>query len=243
MDFLSALDADYRRFTAATKQAGPAVKVPTCPEWTVDDLVSHLGHVYLHKAECMRLNADPEPWPPNLGDETAPDLLRRAYSELNDEFASRAPESPAKTWFSPDQTVGFWIRRMAQETVIHRIDAELAAGIDSLPIAEDLALDGIDEILRIFLVWGANEWPDYYGDPLSTTDGVVQVGDFLVTWKDSRMAVEKAPDGIQAQATVTGSPDALLRWLWRRAGDETVDITGDRAKVAQFSELLRVSTQ
>jgi hypothetical protein len=33
-----------------------------------------------------------------------------------------ASRDPAGSWYTPDQTVGFWIRRMAQETVIHRID-------------------------------------------------------------------------------------------------------------------------
>ena len=44
---------------------------------------------------------------------------------------------------------------MAQETVIHRVDAELAAGEPIAPIPDDLAVDGIDEVLERFLAYGS----------------------------------------------------------------------------------------
>ena len=58
---------------------------------------------------------------------SAIELIDDAYRQLAQEFAARDPADPSGTWYGPDQTVGFWIRRMAQETVIHRIDAELGA--------------------------------------------------------------------------------------------------------------------
>ena len=42
-------------------------------------------------------------------------MLQRGYQDLSQEFASREPGAPSYTWFEPDPTVGFWIRRMAQE--------------------------------------------------------------------------------------------------------------------------------
>ena len=47
---------------------------------------------------------------------------REPSAGLVAEFSARKPEDPAGTWYTPDQTVGFCIGRMAQETVIHRID-------------------------------------------------------------------------------------------------------------------------
>ena len=46
--------------------------------------------------------------------------------------------------------MGFWFRRMAHETVIHRVDAELAAGLPTAHVPDDLAIDGIDEVSRFF---------------------------------------------------------------------------------------------
>ncbi len=123
--FLDCLAADYARLRAVVP-IDPSAAVPTCPGWTVADLTRHVGQVYLHKTVAMREGAEPDPWPPKeLANEEPLALLDRAYAGLLDEFAARKPEDPAGTWYTPDQTVGFWIRRMAQETVIHRIDAEL----------------------------------------------------------------------------------------------------------------------
>jgi uncharacterized protein (TIGR03083 family) len=121
---LECLDADFARLREVAHGADLSAVVPSCPDWTVRDLVQHIGAVYLHKVECMRLGTAPDPWPPaGLADEEPLALLDRAYAALTSEFTSRSPESPAFTWYGPDQTVGFWIRRMAQETVIHRVDA------------------------------------------------------------------------------------------------------------------------
>ncbi|MGH3740639.1 MAG: maleylpyruvate isomerase family mycothiol-dependent enzyme, partial [Micromonosporaceae bacterium] len=141
--------------------------VPSCPDWTVADLVTHVSVVYLHKAKCIQLGEFPRPWPPDFSGEQPPALLDRSLAELLDEFDKHGPADPAKTWYAPDQSVGFWIRRMAQETVIHRVDAELVAD-DVTAIPNDLAVDGIDEVLSIFLGWdsldtigreGPDSWP------------------------------------------------------------------------------------
>ncbi len=86
------------------------------------------------------------------------ELLDRSYAALTEQFAARRPEEHAFTWYGPDQSVGFWIRRMAQETVIHRVDAELAAGSQIAAIPADLAADGIDELLVIFVQYGTTNW-------------------------------------------------------------------------------------
>jgi uncharacterized protein (TIGR03083 family) len=244
MDYLSSLASDYQRL-AEVSAGHLADQVPTCPEWTVDDLVRHVATVYLHKVECMRLNALPDPWPPDVSAEPALDLLSRAHVALTAELTSRDPGSPAWTWYGPDQTAGFWARRMAQETVIHRIDGELAAGVASRAIPDDLAVDGIDEVLRIFLAWASQEWLEDFAAPLSKGDGsvLVQAGgqSWLVSWDSTGVTAE--PGAGSARAEITGTPDALLRWLWRRAGDDSVEAAGDVAKVAQLRALLEPATQ
>ena len=58
--------------------------------------------------------------------------------------------TPAWSWWEPDQTVGFWYRRMALETVVHRVDVETQFGPPSA-IDAALAVDGIDEVLTLML--------------------------------------------------------------------------------------------
>src|SRR5262249_28427268 len=132
----------------------------------------HVGQVYLHKAAVMRTGAWPDPWPPTETTTEHPiALLDRAYGALTHEFSRRGDADPALTWHASDQTVKFWIRRMAQETVIHRLDAELALHTDPAPIPDDLALDGIDEVLHLFVAYGSQAWQEDFATALSSARG------------------------------------------------------------------------
>ncbi|MGH3625500.1 MAG: maleylpyruvate isomerase N-terminal domain-containing protein, partial [Sciscionella sp.] len=45
-ELLDQLTGQYDALRAAAVETGPAGRVPTCPEWTVLDLVAHLGRAY-----------------------------------------------------------------------------------------------------------------------------------------------------------------------------------------------------
>ncbi len=225
--FLESLDADYRRM----REVAPGhlqAPVPTCPDWVVADLVRHVGEVYLHKVECMRLGAETESdWPPaGLKDEEPLELLDRSYADLVQELTTRNPADRGGTWYAPDPTVGFWFRRMAQESVIHRVDAELAAGADVAPIPDDLAIDGIDELLRVFVAYSVAAWTDYFEEALAGSPGrtikfeaKATAGSPRVTW-----LVKTSP----GEFTVEGGPGEPS------AGDQPADVTvsGDTGRRA-----------
>jgi uncharacterized protein (TIGR03083 family) len=245
---LECLDADFARLREVAAAADLAAQVPSCPDWTVADLVTHVSAVYLHKVECMRLGTHPDPWPPaGLDDEEPRALLDRAYAALTAEFASRTPESPAFTWYGPDQTVGFWIRRMAQETAIHRVDAELAAGVSIAPIPDDLANDGIDEFLVAFVEYGAKKWPEEYTEILAPADGR---GVRLET-PGSAWLVRPTPESIDvrvsdvdsAEAVVRAAPSDLLLWMWSRGDGQGVTVHGDPALVTYLRTVLTAGAQ
>ncbi len=203
--------------------------------------------VYLHKVECMRQRRFPKPWPPDRAGEPTLALLDRGYAELTSEFAARKPDEHAPTWYEPEQTVGFWIRRMAQETVIHRVDAELAAGEPIAPIPEDLALDGTDEVLERFLAYGSTNWPEEYAGSLPATElppVLVRAGEqgWLVRAAPDGVTVTSAGAGAIAPATVGGDPAPVLLWLWRR-GDDGVTRSGDLELIDRLRLLLRDATQ
>ena len=166
--YLECLAADYGDLRDAAAAVELTVPVPTCPGWTMGDLVFHVAEVYLHKVTVMRTGEWPKQWPPPGAEHAAKlPLLGRAYGELIAEFSARRPTDPTPTWYDPDQTVAFWIRRMAQETVMHRIDAELAAGLPVTPVPDDLALDGVDEVLKRFLGYDAEDLDQLEGGHLA----------------------------------------------------------------------------
>jgi uncharacterized protein (TIGR03083 family) len=242
---LTCLAADYGRLREVAARDLTA-SVPSCPGWAVTDLVRHVAAVYLHKVECIRLRRVPDPWPPDFSAEEPVALLERAYGALTAEFAGHSPTDPAYTWYDPDQTVGFWIRRMAQETVIHRIDGELALGVDSAPVPDDLAVDGIDEVLAVFLEYGSHRWADEFAPALKDASGrAVRIATDNESW-----LVVASPDGIDLDtsgerapaATVLGSSEVVLRWMWARGGDDEVQVTGDEAAVTELRGLLAAAT-
>jgi uncharacterized protein (TIGR03083 family) len=249
--YLDCLATDYTLLRDAASSAGSGRPVPSCPDWTAADLVTHVGHVYLHKAAVMRDGKWPDPWPPEGLPADPFAVLDLGYRELTAEFASRQPDEPSLTWFGPEQTVGFWIRRMAQETVVHRMDAQLAAGEPVTPAPDDLAIDGVDEILKRFLAYGSVEWPEEYatvrGGHLASDAGtdtiVVTAGPVSFTVRPAPTSVSVA-DGAAAaaRAEVSASRDPMLRWLWGRAGDEAVTVAGDPEWAAYLHRLLRSVT-
>lgn len=243
--FLECLAADKKRLREVAAGRLDAA-VPSCPDWTVRDLVNHVAEVYLHKVECMRLGHAPEDWPPAFDGDPL-ERLDSSYDTLIAEFAARSPGDTAFTWYDEDQTVGFWIRRMAQETAVHRVDGELAAG-DLTPVDAELALDGVDEVLRIFLGWGTTAYADMpevqaeLGDP----DGravAVRSGDTTLIVRPTKRGVEVTDGPGEAAATVTGEPSPLLLWLWNRADDSGVRVDGDPNLVAYFRRLMAGATE
>jgi uncharacterized protein (TIGR03083 family) len=241
------LDTDFRRLREVASGADLGAAVPSCPGWAMADLLRHVAEVYLHKTECMRQGREPGPWPPEgLAEEPALALLDRSYAALTGEFGTRRPEQAAFSWYGPDQSVGFWIRRMAQETVIHRVDAELSARVPVAAIPADLAADGIAEVLEIFLAYGSVTWPDYFTETLASagdrTAGVVTPeGRWLVRLTAKDVQVEWAGRG-EPDATVEGSSADVLLWLWARGG-EGVTTAGDEETIALFRTVLVTGTQ
>src|SRR5258705_8430863 len=99
------LGSDYARLHEFAAATGPTARVPSCPEWSMADLVQHVGMVYLHKVECMRLGDHPSVWPPQDALSEPPvHLLERAYADLTVEFGKREPADRTFTWYGPDQT-------------------------------------------------------------------------------------------------------------------------------------------
>lgn len=233
-------------------------RVATCPDWTVADLTRHVGQVYLHKVECIRDGGEKETdWPPaGLKDEEPVALLDRAYTALVHELTTRNPADPGGTWYPPDPTVGFWFRRMAQESVIHRVDAELGAGSSIAPIPDDLAIDGIDELLKVFMAFSFSQWPEDFTEALKNSPGrtcVINADETSWTVKTSptELTVGGGPGSALAHigtpdVVISGPPPLILRWAWNREtpGEPSpVKIEGDPAATAEFRHCAVEATQ
>lgn len=230
-------DAD-RLAAAATGNLSAAV--PSCPDWVVRDLVSHVAEVYEDKIARTALGHAPDPWPPVWPADRDPiDWFVDVQARLLEMFRTSGPETPSATWWPPDQTVGFWARRMAHETAVHRVDAELAAG-EPTPVDDELALDGIDEILVVMLAGDWSEAPSgtAHDQPVAISTGGRR---WIVTLEPEAVSIAEL-DGT-ADATVEGTPSDVLLWLWGRVPDERVHRSGDEPALHLLRSRLVLATQ
>ncbi|MFI1963713.1 maleylpyruvate isomerase family mycothiol-dependent enzyme [Streptomyces pathocidini] len=132
--------------------AHPAAPVPSCPGWSLERLLRHLGETHRWAEEAVRTRAV-EPVsderlnnPPRHhdGDLAAlGDWLAEGATRLAETLRAAGPD--AQVWTpGPGGTAAFWARRMAHETAVHRADAALAVGAEYV-LAEEVALDAVDE--------------------------------------------------------------------------------------------------
>jgi uncharacterized protein (TIGR03083 family) len=242
VDYLKALGDDGTALAAAARR-GLDPPVPACAGWTVADLVLHTGMVHRHKLAIVRghLSGPPRPWPP-----TGPprdELLgwyEEGLAELLTTLGDTDPATPVWTFHRPDQTAGFWRRRMAQETVVHRVDAESAHGRPG-PVPADLAADGVDEALAVFLAPCLEDRPvGGHGESLRLE--ATDTGD---SWRVRLLptGIEVGPGSAPADATAAGAAADLLLWLWGRRPADPLELTGDPALVPRVRELAAEATQ
>lgn len=229
-DYVAALRRDGERLAEVAAE-GMDRPVPSCPGWSVADLVWHTGevHDFWQRSASGELKEFADHTPPERP--PAEQLLawyRDGLDRLVELLGGIDPSTPALTW-SHQRDVGFIQRRMAQETAVHRWDAELAAG-DPRPIEPALAVDGVDEFLEHML---PGRPANLEGPPqvvhLHATDAD---GEWVVRVGDGALHVDRAHAKGDAAARGTASDLLLLLWGRRRPAD--VEVHGDVAELERF---------
>ena len=242
MDLLAAIRRDSDRFYELAATADPTARVASCPDWTIADLVWHLGEVHWFWGTDIEMRASSpdeiEAVKPKRPEAYA-DLLDwgRAQAERLVGLLDGTPDDVAVwTWAldDADHSVAFIRRHQVQEAAVHRWDLEHAVTGVGAPIDADAAADSIDEILGVTLPWGVG--PD---KPLP---GTVHLhctdvdGEWFIA-ADGR--VERAH--AKGDAAVRGTASDLLLGLYTRIPFDELEVIGDAA-VAQ--ELLdRINTE
>lgn len=229
--YLACLQADSARL-AEVGRLGLTADVPSCSGWTVDTVLRHTATVYLHKVEILRLGQLPSPWPPDLTDRDALDLYDEARAKVVAALEQAGPGISTWTFSPEDKSSGFWFRRMALETAVHRVDAELAHDVVT-PIDRELALDGIDELLVLML--GGPWWEE--GDTAYPVDARVRITSEGRSWTihlDAKSATVTSGSEGEVDAEVFGDADTVLLWLWGRRDSGAIQTAGNSDVVHAF---------
>jgi uncharacterized protein (TIGR03083 family) len=222
------LAADGESLADAAARAGWDAPVVAC-EWTVRDLVTHVGGIHRWAAANVG-NASPrsdKATARSVGrgpdDDQLLDWFRDGHAALVSTLRAAPPGLDCFTFLPAPSARAFWARRQAHETAIHRADAESAAG-PITPFDVEFAQDGMAELLLGFA--------SRRGSPIDVPGTFVLRPDdggspWLVTLGGETIAAVE--DDGAADAVVTGTSSDLYLWLWNRPAD--VRVSGDPAIV------------
>jgi uncharacterized protein (TIGR03083 family) len=214
----------------AAETAGFEARVPGCPDWSVADLVAHLGEVQLFWAADVAAgpSADP-PSQEELGDRTPQgDLLvwsAGATAALISALEEAGPDRLLWTWWeasgAPTNSEAV-ARHQVQEASVHCYDAQQSAGrAEPLPAAA--AADGVGEFLTVGLRTNG-PWPF---EPATVVLETGTGGNWLLDLGHFGVTVLLGADHGDAkrEVTVSGDPGDVILAFYRRdlLGELAVD--------------------
>lgn len=216
-----------------------AADTATCPGWTIADLTRHTGLVHRWATTIVATRAGARiPFPADGSPPESADgwarWLTAGAGPLLTALRDAGPDLPVWAW-GPEQSAGWWARRMLHETTVHRCDVAITRGL-SPSVEPAVAADGISEFLENLPVarrparhlaslpagksmhLHATDVPDGSGD-----------GEWLVSFTGDSVAWSRGH--AKASAAVRGPADALLLFTYGRVppSDPRLEVFGDPA--------------
>lgn len=241
-DWLGLIEERSAALRSAVAAAPVGAAVPACPDWTVPDVLAHVGAA--QRAWAAAVAAGPARRPPAevpvpralaAGEllEWSADATRVLVGALR----AAGPDAPCWTWWAESgglSTAGAVARHHVQEAAVHVRDVQEAAG-GPQPLPAALAVDAVDEFLQVGF-GSMDGWPH-------SPARVALVADEGRAWtlildptgaSPIRGAAGAARP--EADATVAGSASDLLLALYRRLpwADAPLRVTGDAALIRQL---------
>jgi uncharacterized protein (TIGR03083 family) len=241
-EHIAALRREGDLLAYAAQRTSLDAAVPTCPDWSLRDLVRHVGGIHrwaaahVTRARSGRFDIFAElegHWP---SDSALVEWFREGHAALVSALESAPPDLECFYFLPSPSPLAFWARRQTHETGIHRADAE---GADGPVTAYDraVAVDGIDELLFGFvsrkgsrLVSDVPRIVHFHADD-AATDWLVRIGDGTpqVSHEDG-----------QSDLSVSGDASDLFLLLWNRRTANGLGLEGDLSLLQTWRSLVQI---
>jgi uncharacterized protein (TIGR03083 family) len=210
-------------------------------EWSVGELLIHLAGVHARFTQSLR--SEIEAWPAResvtVPDNDLADWARGHLADVATAIRVADLDAHFTTWAGPQN--GSWIlRRLANETTIHRWDLQAASGPPE-DVAGEVAVDIIDE----FLIDIVGERGLAGVDDGATRDGATihlhatdtDAGEWVATVTDTGVTVERRHG--KADVALRGSAGDLALWVNGRLPASRLEAFGTAEAVDWWSRALR----
>ena len=231
---LQLIDERSAAFRAAVSAAPDLqAQVPTCPDWTLFELVQHVGQGQRRWAVIVA--AGPGDAPPA---EAAAEAAAAAPQEREALLAWSAesterllaalreagPDRGCWTWWGTSQspqTCGAVARHQLQQVAVHTYDAQTTAGRpQALP--DEVALDGVDEFLLTCCAT-TDAWPH---EPAAVDYDATEGRSRRLSLSADGARVTRLPASATTSATAAQAPGAADASLRGTAGDLVLALYG-----------------
>lgn len=243
-NLLDVLEVEGERLATSTIGSDLETEIPHLPGMRLGEVVRHVGSVYRMVVSWLYNGRRPTRWQrAPAPDQSLVDYLRAGLLEVVHELSQHDPLEGAPTWWPEHQNYGFWYRRLAHETTVHRFDVQMggaAAMVGGIP--PEMAVDGIDEVLTL--------WFTHRLSVLGVSDA--RSGRVEIRAGGRRWIAQITPTGTSAwrteeeeevDAIVSSDPAGMYLWLWGRRPGAHVHESGDAEAVRQLSDLLTMATR
>lgn len=264
MDYVAQFRREVEAFEGAARAAsweagsGGVALVPSCPAWSVADLVFHLGAVHHYVSHViseglidrpkdddftyLSLPPDMAGWPdPQLAPNRGPlpagllDWFHDGASRLAALFAERDPAERVWSW-SDERSVGFWRRMQAIEAAVHRWDIEHALGT-AQPVDRQLAADAVSHTFQVMAPARRTRQnaPAGQGERLRfrQSDGS---GLWVVQMDPEGVLLNEGAGCCDVELTATASE--LMLFLWHRIPSDGLEVRGDAALLERYFKMV-----
>jgi uncharacterized protein (TIGR03083 family) len=232
--YLGRLTADSTSFMQLLESQPLDTPVATCGDWDLAALATHVGWVHRWATVAMQTAAMPDRGAVErpASQEELLDWFTAGTANLLETLSDIDPTGPTWHPFAPPQLAGLWPRRLAHETTIHLLDAQLACS-DKQGVDAVMASDGIDEYLTVTLP------RVLVGDGATSPTTTLHIH---CTDVEGEWLIVPSPDGLiitrehaKGDAALRGPAGALLADLWGRRGAlGDIDIAGDTDVAASW---------
>lgn len=249
-DHVNHLDRYSQRFLELARTADLDVQVPSCPGWSVADLIHHLAEVQHFWGSIVQGRLD-DPGGVEAKDRPSDEALIELFADaaelLTSALRKAAPDDRCWSWSDTGGSVAWVARRQHHEAAIHLADLELANGCPP-QLLHDTAVDGIYEMIDVML-GDFPAWMSYEPRWLVEIDvdefdvaALMTVGLLSGTGPESGTVYLDLPGARRAEyglpdAIVSGPAEAMDLWLWGRGPVDGLTVTGE----AEAVEALRLA--